>query len=140
MTGKFINVLALPLNSIRLNGFPRLERKTTAGIPAAARTTATGLNFPWPFKRQSHGVGTHPWPLRLSIYAARGTSTDTRDQLKRTNGSAIRRFVAHPCQSSRAAAVAVLQTAKEWINRVRRRKRLNCRSPGALTAGAHPSW
>jgi hypothetical protein len=38
----------------------RLERKTTAGIPAAVRATATGLIFPWPFKKQGYGADTHP--------------------------------------------------------------------------------
>src|SRR5689334_21150905 len=54
-----------------------MARKTAAGIPAAVRTTATGRNFPWPRKDSGHGAGMHPWPLRLSIYVARGTSADT---------------------------------------------------------------
>lgn len=129
--------------------FSRMERKTAAGIAAAVRTTATamlpqppkkaatGPIFPWPCILNGHGAETHPWPLRLSICAARGTSTD---QPNGTDGYATRRFIAHPYQSSRAAAVAELRAAKEWIDRVRRRKRLRCRSPGALTAGAHPRW
>ena len=113
------------------------ERKTAAGIPAAVRTAATGPIFPWPFKKHGHGADTHPWPLRLSIYAARGTSTD---QTNRADGCATRRFIVHPYRSSRAAAVAELRAANQWINRVRRRKRLSFRSPSALTAGAHPRW
>jgi hypothetical protein len=100
-----------------------MERKTTAGIPAAVPTTATGLICPWPFKKQGHGADTHPWPLRLSIDAAGGTSTD---QTKTTDGYITRRFIVHPYQSNSAAAVAELPTANQWIDRVRRRKRLSC--------------
>src|SRR5215217_8076438 len=71
-----------------------------------------GLIFPWPFKKLGHGADTHPWPLQLSIYAARGTSADTTDQVNSTDGCATRRFIAYLCQPNRAAVVAELLAAK----------------------------
>ncbi len=108
--------------------------------PCGRTNDGHGADLPVAVKRGGHGVDTHPWPLRLSICAARGTSTDKTDQANGTDGCTTHRFIAHPYQSSRAAAVVELRAAKEWINHVRRRKRLSCRSPGALTAGAHPRW
>src|SRR5262245_18904475 len=109
-----------------------MKRKTTAGIPAAARTAATGSIFPWPFKKYDHGADTHPWPLRLSIDAARGTSADTTDHANRIDGCATRRFIVHPYRSSRTAAVVELRAANQWINRVHRRKRFSCEHQARL--------
>src|SRR5438105_4028732 len=93
-----------------------MERETAAGIPAAVRTTATDmLSLPVAVKKHGHGADTHPWPLRLSICAARGTSTVKTDQANGTDGCATRRFIAHPYRSSRAAAVVELLAANQWI-------------------------
>jgi len=43
---------------------------------------------------------------------------------EQSSDRATYRFVAYPHQSSRVAAVAELQAANRWIDRVRRRKRL----------------
>src|SRR5262249_37519071 len=119
--GRLINSPDIPLTSIRLIGLCLPGMQKTAGIPAAVRTTATGLIFPWPFKKHGHGAKTHPWPVRLSLCVARGTATD---QANGADGCAIRRFTVHPFQSSTAAVLAERAAAQVWIKRVPQRKRL----------------
>ena len=133
--------------------FARLERKTATGmLPQPPKKAAAGdpvaVKTRRPRGRSSRGRSKS---IATGLRRTRGhfdcLSTlreehqrITRIKAKGTDGCATRRFIAHPYQSSRAAVVAELLAAKEWINRVRRRKRLRCRSPGALTAGAHPRW
>ncbi len=47
---------------------------------AAAQNSDHGIDRPWALKKNGHGADMHPWPLRLSIYAARRTSAEETDQ------------------------------------------------------------